>query len=505
MVQEVYDIFISYSRANLEQVKKVKAELEQVAGVTCWMDLDGIESGEQFEKVIISAINRSQSVLFVLTEESMNSEWALDELDFAKKKGKRLVIVTLDDVNMSDLFYFRYHKYDRICWNNSQERKKLVRDIIKWKGESKNPKTDRDEKQNQENDSATSRPAMEETGNQYGEIEEDYTDSGNSENERSVIKSHAKRTNRFYSRLIIGALGALVSIGAVLVIVKVCSGNPRQFHLGSEIQRDSLSALGDMLGNPDNGPVISSDFVLVPGGRLEYESYLRPQRADVDSFYISKYELTQGEYSRIVGGLNDENTSWRLQTYSVDSEFITIKGDSIPVQGKYSDFVDYCNRRSIQEGYDGFYVKQGDSITINPHGNGYRLVTPYEWIFAAFGGNLDKKEKYLGGNSLSEVAWHLGNSESKPHPVGQKKPNAIGLYDIQGNARELLQGDEKHLVYCSMLGGYNVSNWNYSQAFDPTYIWDADDEYSKDQSFGVRIALITKDLKNNNLSFSLPE
>jgi hypothetical protein len=81
-----YEIFLSYSRRDLEQVKAIKDELEQATGVNCWMDLDDIESGEQFVNVIISAINRSDALLFMMSEASMQSEWALDELDFAKRK-----------------------------------------------------------------------------------------------------------------------------------------------------------------------------------------------------------------------------------------------------------------------------------------------------------------------------------------------------------------------------------------------------------------------------------
>jgi hypothetical protein len=81
-----YEIFLSYSRRDLEQVKAIKDELEQATGVNCWMDLDGIESGEQFVNVIIFAINRSDALLFMMSEASMQSEWALDELDFAKRK-----------------------------------------------------------------------------------------------------------------------------------------------------------------------------------------------------------------------------------------------------------------------------------------------------------------------------------------------------------------------------------------------------------------------------------
>jgi len=96
------------------------------------MDLDGIESGERFKKVIISAINRSDTMLFMLSCNSIKSEWALDELNFAKMKGKHLVIVRLEEVRMTDEFYFTYHKYDQITWDIIPQREKLLKDIIKW-------------------------------------------------------------------------------------------------------------------------------------------------------------------------------------------------------------------------------------------------------------------------------------------------------------------------------------------------------------------------------------
>ena len=134
-MENKYDIFISYSRHDLKLVTKIKNELERETGSSCWMDLDGIESGEQFENVIISAINRSNTVLFMMSTHSMNSEWALDELNFAKKKKKRIVLVAIEDVKITDVFYFRFHKYDQIEWANQRQREKLIRDVKKWKAE----------------------------------------------------------------------------------------------------------------------------------------------------------------------------------------------------------------------------------------------------------------------------------------------------------------------------------------------------------------------------------
>ena len=249
------------------------------------------------------------------------------------------------------------------------------------------------------------------------------------------------------------------------------------------------------------------DYVLVPGGHFSCKAHYyvnyKSFNVDVDSFYICKYELTQGEYNRVTGNLKKENYCWLMEESWVISEgprYIEVRGDSIPVRGTFQEFVEYCNARSKDEGYEGFYEIKGNSITVKHQGNGYRLATPYEWMFAAFGGNLNKKEKFLGGKTLSEVAWHLGNSNNKPHPVGLKKPNAIGLYDLQGNAPEILQGDKNSKVFCSMCGGYNVSNWNYDQAYDPTYIWGTNN--LKDIStwtYGTRIVFIPKTFRNSNL------
>ena len=57
MEQTKYDVFISYSRKDLERVKAIKAEIEQATGARCWMDLEGIESGvPHFTQAIIDGI-----------------------------------------------------------------------------------------------------------------------------------------------------------------------------------------------------------------------------------------------------------------------------------------------------------------------------------------------------------------------------------------------------------------------------------------------------------------
>lgn len=66
----------------------------------------------------------------------------------------------------------------------------------------------------------------------------------------------------------------------------------------------------------------------------------------------------------------------------------------------------------------------------------FRLPTEAEWEFAAAGGAPSGKTKYSGNEESSDVAWTSENSNGAPHPVGQKKPNALGLYDMSGNVAE---------------------------------------------------------------------
>ena len=117
--------------------------------------------------------------------------------------------------------------------------------------------------------------------------------------------------------------------------------------------------------------------------------------------------------------------------------------DDCPVeQVSWYEAVDYCNALSEAENLEPAYEVNGTSVSWNRSAEGYRLPTESEWeyscravsVTAFYNGPIT--DPGCNDPNLEQVGWYCGNASSRTHEVGQKSPNAWGLYDTSGNVNE---------------------------------------------------------------------
>ncbi len=119
----------------------------------------------------------------------------------------------------------------------------------------------------------------------------------------------------------------------------------------------------------------------------------------VNSFYISKFPVTQKQWKAIMGSVQTNEDCAQCPVV-----YVTWFDAQV--------FINKLNQYTDKN---------------------YRLPTEAEWEYAAKGGNKSHGYKYAGSNNAMEVAWYDTLISHKLHPVGMKKPNELGLYDMSGD------------------------------------------------------------------------
>lgn len=127
-------IFVSYSRLDKDLVFPFVKRIEQELNTICWIDSEGIESGSQFEEVIVNAIEESEVVLFMLSDSSINSKWTKREVLYAEDEGKRIVPIVVDDKGLRKWFRFHFGNVDYIDINDKGQCDKLLNNLASWIG-----------------------------------------------------------------------------------------------------------------------------------------------------------------------------------------------------------------------------------------------------------------------------------------------------------------------------------------------------------------------------------
>ena len=153
------------------------------------------------------------------------------------------------------------------------------------------------------------------------------------------------------------------------------------------------------------------EMITIPAGNylmgspFGFENIQPLHKVTINAFRLGQYEVTQKQWRDVMG--------WSSNKYK--------RCDDCPVDlVSWEDVQDFIYR-----------------LNQKTWGRPYRLPSESEWEYACRSGG--ESQIYCGGDKIDNLGWNNYNSPGKKRPVGGKKPNRLGLYDMSGNVSEMVE------------------------------------------------------------------
>lgn len=192
-------------------------------------------------------------------------------------------------------------------------------------------------------------------------------------------------------------------------------------------------------------------------------SKAKPNAIEIESFYISKYPITQAEWTQI---MNYDPSNYEVQD------------ENLPV---YNVSYEECLR----------FIAKLNRIT----GLRFDLPTIAQWDYAAHGGR--RNNYHLEDKTRAEIADHAWIDIKTPFPVGLKKPNTLGLYDMFGNIGELCKKETaKEIVKGGLISTERVYTGSVANGYSTYNYEEYWEEKEAPDNIGFRLVSNEIDIKS---------
>lgn len=376
-------IFISYSHLDKDIVFPIVEEIERQTGQKCWIDIDGIESADEFINKITGAINTAEIIVFMHTRQSAKAKFARKEIQYAFNKQKKIILLLIDNSPLDDFFLFQFGLTDYIDYKKNEEREKFFRNIRSWfvNYASLPTKTTKDHFIVQL-DKTQFNMVRVEGGTMR--VVDDYKQDDIPVGDRQIVRVITLPT--FY----MGQFPVTQNIWEEVM------GYNRSL---SKEKEGEISKEASMIDYMDS-TVMLSTATAVSGLKIP-----SPLHSHNDG---------KGFIQKCKRWLTDIITLRPLKYNKRQCEI-----------GHYP--VENISLDEAQE-----FIRRLSKLTKIT----FSLPTSEEWDYAARGGQHSQLFKFAGSDKVGHVAWYKGNAIGTAYPVGLKKPNELMLYDMCGNVLE---------------------------------------------------------------------